>query len=320
MIQSKFAKDMIEVHAVTNNEVCFAGLQQSRDSDNLERRLERMRKDLNVDVFSKETQLATLSRYRSDVAAEFKLNYFSKQVEGQSDNLRFIENDAAFRSWISSSSSQLFVLAGENYVNSASHCWVSPVALDRISTLMTAAATGSSDELCVFHIMGLEQKENSDDYLRVLSLLAVRLATLNGEALNDEAQFSEIMADLEKYQRLTDSSNPRRGREIQHVLESLMLRVLNGFSATKTRTAWIILDRVDLCRDTSSEAKSPGRRGRRALLEAMVHLVERAKIRVKVLAVVNRADWHVEEQADELGQEKEGSLVVRTFTQGAADD
>jgi hypothetical protein len=36
-------------------------------------------------------------------------------------------------------------------------------------------------------------------------------------------------------------------------------------------------------------------------VDILVHLVERAKVKVRVLAVVNRFDWRVDKLGDELG-------------------
>ncbi|RYO75236.1 hypothetical protein DL762_010104 [Monosporascus cannonballus] len=99
----------------------------------------------------------------------------------------------------------------------------------------------------------------------------------------------------------------------ERTLEKIARRALNMFGAGKT--VWIVLDRVDKCRAASGPRGKSHRRSSRALLETLVHLVERATARVKVLGVVNRADWHVEEQADELGEEQEGNVVIRTFSQ-----
>ncbi|RYP33461.1 hypothetical protein DL767_004739 [Monosporascus sp. MG133] len=281
----------------------ITGLQNDRDFDNLEK----IRKLLGLEAFSHEAHLAQLDSYRRSVAAEFQQkNWYSEKTPDE--QLCAVVSDPAYKEWLGLPHSRVLVLSGENYVIEASHCWVSPVALDLIAKL-TAGTTPDPDP-CIFYLLGL--REVDDTCPHVLAFLILRLLSLNKEALRNEVQFAELWADLQSYARVAESPDAS-AYEVQRTLEKVALRALNLFDAGKT--VWIILDRVDKCRAAPGPRGKSHRRGGRALLETLVRLVERATARVKVLGVVNRADWHVEEQADELGEEQEGNVVIRTFSQ-----
>ncbi|RYP48746.1 hypothetical protein DL768_005403 [Monosporascus sp. mg162] len=278
-------------------------LQNERDFDNLEK----IRKLLGLEAFSHEADLTQLDSHRRSVAAEFQQkNWYSEKTPDE--QLGAVVSDPAYKEWLGSPQSRVLVLLGENYVIGASHCWVSPVALDLIAKF-TASTTPDPDP-CVFYLLGL--REVDDTCPHVLAFLILRLLSLNKEALRNEVQFAELWADLQSYARVAESPDAP-AHEVQRTLEKVALRALNLFDAGKT--VWIVLDRVDKCRAAPGQRGNSQRRGGRALFETLVHLVERATVRVKVLGVVNRADWHIEEQADELGEEQEGNVVIRTFNQ-----
>ncbi|RYP63895.1 hypothetical protein DL771_009070 [Monosporascus sp. 5C6A] len=279
------------------------GLQNDRDFDNLEK----IRKLLGLEAFSHEAHLAQLDSHRRSVAAEFQQkNWYSEKKPDE--QLCAVVSDPAYKEWLRSPQSRVLVLSGENYVIGASHCWVSPVALDLIAKL--TADTTPNPDLCVFYLLGL--RDVDDNYPHVITFLILRLLSLNKEALRNDVQFAELWADLQSYARVAESPDAP-AHEVQRTLEEVALRALDLSDAGKT--VWIILDRVDKCRAAPGPRGTSHRKGGRALLETLVRLVERATARVKVLAVVNRADWHVEEQADELGEEQEGTVVIRTFSQ-----
>ncbi|RYP03960.1 hypothetical protein DL765_010351 [Monosporascus sp. GIB2] len=281
----------------------ITGLQSDRDFDNLEK----IRELLGLEAFSHEAHLAQLNSHRRSVAAEFqRKNWYSEKTPDE--QLCAVVSDPAYKEWLGSPHSRVLVLSGENYVIGASHCWVSPVALDLIAKLMSG--TTPDPDPCVFYLLGL--REVDDTCPHVLTFLILRLLSLNKEALRNEVQFAELWADLQSYARVAESSDAP-AHDVQRTLEKIALRALNMFDAGKT--VWIVLDRVDKCRAAPGPRGKSNRRGGRTLLETLVHLVERATARVKVLGVVNRADWHVEEQADELGEEQEGNVVIRTFSQ-----
>ncbi|RYP63753.1 hypothetical protein DL769_006880 [Monosporascus sp. CRB-8-3] len=281
----------------------ITGLQRDRDFD----KLEKIRELLGLEAFSHKAHLAQLDSHRRNVAAEFQQkNWYSEKTPDE--QLCAVVSDPAYKEWLGSPHSRVLVLSGENYVIGASHCWLSPVALDLVAKL-TVCTTPNPDP-CVFYLLGL--REVDDTSPRVLAFLILRLLSLNKEALRDEVQLAELWADLQSYARVAESPDVP-AHELQRTLEKVALRALNMFDAGKT--VWIVLDRVDKCRVAPGPRGESHRRGGRAILETLVRLVERATARVKVLGVVNRADWHVEEQADELGEEGQGSVVIRTFSQ-----
>lgn len=97
------------------------------------------------------------------------------------------------------------------------------------------------------------------------------------------------------------------GDKAQRRLQKVALRVLNLLESTQT--VWIIIDRADRCRLGSDFNH------RKKLVKILVHLVERAKVKVGVLAVMNGFDWKVDELGDELGQSNEASVILHTDQQ-----
>jgi hypothetical protein len=85
-------------------------------------------------------------------------------------------------------------------------------------------------------------------------------------------------------------------------IQDVALRVLKLFDLT--RTVWIGLDRVDKCGGRASSYQ------RRMLVRALVYLIEKSKVKVRILAVVNEYDWRVQDEVDELGQTDR--LSIRT--------
>ncbi|KAJ6443245.1 LIM domain-containing protein [Purpureocillium lavendulum] len=278
-------------------------LQNDSDFTNLER----VRNLLGLEPFSPETHLVQLDRHRSDVRAEFRVNPYSPAAPDEA--LRVILDDSSYQEWRGSPCSRLLVLSGKNCVPRATHCWVSPVALDLAAKL--EADTAPNSDPSVFYLLG--RRDEEDTHLHVLSSLVYQLLSINKTGMRDEAQFRELWAALQRYKAASESSGGRV-REVKRALEDAALRSLNMFGAG--RTVWIVLDRVDRCRTAPGPGATLSQKDRLALLRSMVCLVERAAATVKILAVSNRVDWRVEEQEDELGQEREGSVVIRTFSQG----
>ncbi|KAK3371087.1 hypothetical protein B0T24DRAFT_667819 [Lasiosphaeria ovina] len=268
--------------------------------------IEVVRKLLGLEAVSDAAQLAQLERHRRNVAAEFQeSNCYAEMTPEQ--HLQEIEKGSDFQDWFQPKRSGLLVLSGRNEVVEASHCWVSPLALDLAAKL---ASENADSAPCVFYLLG--HLSTGDTTVDVLSSLILQLLSLNKEALRvNRARFAELRAELEDYAHAAQSPRPR-ANDLRHKLRSIALRAVGLFDSNKT--VWIVLDRVDQCRAMLYEStRNPHRRDGRSLLQAMVHLVEKAAVTVKVLAVVNRVDWHVE--GDELGAEREESVVVRAVSQ-----
>lgn len=139
--------------------------------------------------------------------------------------------------------------------------------------------------------------------------MILRLLSLNKTILRKEEYYSELYADLQLYQQLSRSAEDK-SREMQGLLKDVAVKVVDMLD--EDMTVWIMLDRVDKCRAAPSRQKTHRhhRRDGLALLRVMLHLVEQSKARIKVLAVVNRSDWHMEDDVDDLDQTREGSFVL----------
>ncbi|UNI23974.1 hypothetical protein JDV02_009759 [Purpureocillium takamizusanense] len=264
--------------------------------------LEKVRKLLRLEPFSAEAHLKQLDIHRSNVRDEFRKNWYPSETSDEESDA--VLKNPSYEEWRWSPSSQLLILSGKNYSRHTTHCWVSPVALD-----LAANFTASNDPntaACVFYLLGRRKEE--DTYAHVMTFLTHQLLSVNKGPLQDKPQFDEMWSALNSYEAAVSSPSGDR-HKIREKLRDAALRALNMFGAGKT--VWIILDRVDQCRPEPhliTPRNYPGRDSR-ALLAALVYLVEQATVTVKVLTVVNRLDWAVEEQLDEFGRSKEGSMV-----------
>ncbi|KAF4462795.1 hypothetical protein FALBO_10392 [Fusarium albosuccineum] len=264
---------------------------------------------LGIESFSSEDHFDQLQRHKGNVAAYF----WSKTWLGEQESdqqLGRVLSDPGYQEWLVSESSGVFILSGENDFNGASHCWASPVALNLIDQL-TKDGNEASDT-CVFYLLG--HQEHDDTCLRVLTSLVFQLLKSNKEALRDKAQLDELLAKLTRYSRLPRSPSEENSK--QDSLAEVVLRAVKMIPADKT--IWVVLDRVDKCCD-QLQADSPGgrrpRKGARTLLRTLGSLTRGMATKVKILAVVNRADWRIEQEGDEVGVE-EGRVVIRRFSQG----
>ncbi|KAI5460479.1 hypothetical protein BGZ63DRAFT_247756 [Mariannaea sp. PMI_226] len=277
-------------------------LQNDRDFNNLET----IRGLLRIEAFSPEALLTQFRTHQSNLAAEFRSGSLSSDMTPR-ERLGMVRNDTEYKEWLDSQRSGMFILSGQNCFIGATHCWVSPVALDLIEKFVWEPQTDSNPDPCVFYLFG--HRDTDETCSEVLSLLIFELLSMNKEALRHGQEFCELWAELRSYAQLAQSRDAPQ-YEVQQGPYKVALRAIDLFGPN--RTIWIVLDRVDKCRLAPGQRGSQ-HRGGRMLLQTMVHLVEQAVPRVKVLAVVNRADWHVEDQVDELGQQREESVMIQTF-------
>ncbi|KAK3329967.1 hypothetical protein B0H66DRAFT_635071 [Apodospora peruviana] len=270
--------------------------------------LEAVRTLLGLQAVSERAKVAQFEAHRRNVAVEFEQSDCCFETT-LAQRLRAIEEDRDYKDWLESPRSQLLVLEGRNEVIEASHCWASAVALNLIAKLADAAPSSNP---YAFYLLGLRDREESS--LDVLSNLILQLLSLKTEAPRDRAQFSELRAELEEYARMGQPSHLAThysAHRLKEKLQEIALRAVNLFS--EETTVWIILDRVDHCRVVPELRQNSRRRDGRALLQSMVHLVEKAAVTIKVLAVINRVDWHADR--DDLEAKQEESVIIREFSQ-----
>ncbi|KAL3303785.1 hypothetical protein RB213_001158 [Colletotrichum asianum] len=280
-------------------------LQENTDKINLEK----ISKLLGVLPLPDDNRHANLSRHQGNVAAEFswKNDYSGATVE---ERMQAVENDSFYQEWLVGSQSRVFVMSGVNDNRNARHCWVSPMALNVVARFKSDKSRADSS-LFVFYLLGLRDEDDTWDH--VISFLTYKLLELNKRALRNEEQCRQLWADLRSYADLRADSAKAKPTDVTEKLERIALAALNMFDAGKT--IWIILDRVDRCHVMPGQSRKTNRKGGRSLLRMMVQSAEKSSVTVKILAVVNRADWHIEDEADEIGGKMAGSLVVRTYRQ-----
>ncbi|KAF2968879.1 hypothetical protein GQX73_g4652 [Xylaria multiplex] len=246
-------------------------------------KLERIGKLLKLEPYSSETERTRLSEYRGNIMAEYN-GWYSLQ-ETPKTPLASITNHQTFQSWRTSVSSRILLLIGH---------------------FITECAMPEKQDPFTFYIIGARTVD--DTFNNVASSLIFRLLSMNPDALRNEEQYAELQAELQSYENSTlIRSNPYI---VQESLAKVALRVLNMFPSSTT--VWIILERLDQCRDEESTNLH-----RKMLLKFLVRLVEDENLspRVRVLAAVSSVDWRIEDQQDEMDQTKKDSVVFWSLEQ-----
>lgn len=272
---------------------------------NAAERLRELQSLLNLGTYSRENELKLLRKYRQDVEKYFELQSLHlERMEGA--RLASFHESPEVRGWRTSSHSCMLVISAYNdeSLYSSRECWLSPVALDVVASF---EGVENPDPLAFYILM----YKDSDSLPRVLSCIALQLLTLKPKGLQDQGQYAELCAELEEYREqvpsgITDS--PRTGiaeeTNANSHIQKVLLRILNLFDGTKT--VWIVVDRADRCKGH-----------RMKLLKAFASLVKEAKVKVRVLVVVNGYDWKVDDEIDELRQREDKSVVLKIGRQGA---
>lgn len=262
---------------------------------------------LGLQTYSQENELELFAKYQRDIDAYFNHQSWICLERMQGLQLEMFKANKKVQFWQSSPHSQMLLLEGYNHHSmwSSRECWLSPFAVDLIAGM---GKTGQADPHA-FYVLGLRELEL---YPQVLSSIIIQLLMQNRQALRNEAQYAELRAEINEYHEATEAGDKKHEEQENkdkalRLLEKVALRVLNIFEPTQT--VWIIIDRVDRCRLRS------GFNHQKKLLKTLVHLVEKSKGKVRVLAVVNGHDWKVGEYDDELGQRKEGSVILHTVEQ-----
>ena len=183
------------------------------------------------------------------------------------------------------------------------------MALDFIAKMTSPEATRDTANVCIFYILGLRDEDNT--FTRVTRFLIYRLLLENKQGLRKQEEVQELDRELDEYTSLIAKPDVPM-HELQEVLAKILVRSLGLFDSGTN--IWIVLERADQCRAPRAEGRlGPRDTQRKALLKTMVHAAQNSKVILKILVVVSARDWNVEKHADELGQHKASSLVLRTF-------
>lgn len=244
-------------------------------------------------------------KYQDDLRANFNQDTWTGLELMRGQRLAAFMNCAGMKRWLQPHSCML-VLAGYNEVSVSSFgtCWLSPVAIDVIAKLRSSEKA----DPYAFYIPGLEKV---DLFPQVLLHIAIQLLAANRGALRHDTQYTSLLGKIDDYLNAANMMEHEQEGQISRdditALQKVVLEVLNMFK--KEQTVWIVVDRPDQCK------RRGGPNHQKKLAKALVYLLESAKPTVRVLLVVNGHDWRVEEQVDEFGQRKEGSVIVHRAEQ-----
>ncbi|KAI0897172.1 hypothetical protein F4806DRAFT_495680 [Annulohypoxylon nitens] len=282
-------------------------IEQLRDEQRGNRLL-KIKELLNLRGYSIRHESEPLQKYRGDLNVIMEYRWHElESMRGY--RLEKFRNHPNFQTWQDSSHSCMLVLAGYNNesVYSDRECWLSSIALDMIESFRKS----EESDPYAFYVLG---RQEHNLLAPVLSRVILQLLTLNPQVLQNEKQYIELCAELEEYRGAVEvekqsHNEQENGNTITKLLQKVALRVLNLFE--QTRPIWIILDRVDQCKLGKKD-------DRKKLMKALVHLLEKAAVKVRVLVVVNGWDWRVDKVSDEFGQIHQESVIVHTEEQKTA--
>ncbi|KAF7936397.1 uncharacterized protein EAE98_002616 [Botrytis deweyae] len=193
----------------------------------------------------------------------------------QGEELRSFKAGFEYQAWKVSEEAQILLLWGynNNSILQEVECWLSPIATSTIHEL-------SQNGCYLAYDIVIDGKRAHE----VLSLILLQLLRFKSDTLNDENQYSELSGDLETYRLFGGEgkhSNENSEAEL-NVLQNIAARIIGFFEPSEI--VYIVIDRVDRC------SRNPPNH-RKALLDALVKMVEAADCKLKVLTVINGYDW-----------------------------
>ncbi|KAK7752176.1 hypothetical protein SLS62_005920 [Diatrype stigma] len=271
------------------------GLQEGHDNDHINK----IQSLLGLGDYSAEQENDAVETYRRNFEVDaFMKNQFLERMEG--GRMDTLKSHHDFRQWLESEGSRLLLVVGYNHhsIRSANQCWASPIALELMNRVKEKKR---EDESWVHYTSGL--RDEGDVLSRAVFTIVLQVLRQNRSAVQKDEPLQELHAAIQDYRQEAE----RGGGETAASLQKVALRALNFLDSSKT--VWIILDRVDKCRDQSRKLIG------RALLKTMVYLVENAKPRVRVLAVVSGLDWNIDQDEDDLGRERKNSVIQHVVYQ-----
>ncbi|KAJ5928276.1 hypothetical protein N7466_007232 [Penicillium verhagenii] len=276
-------------------------LQEGRNND----ALSKIQSLLNLETYSAESEQKLLKIYQDEIKHHFEFNWqpIFERMQGQA--VEAFQQGQEFQGWQNSEQSSILILVGYNNesIYNDEMCWMSPAALQTIDDMIK----DRQKDPFAFYLFG-QRSENR--FPQVLSSIIIQLLRQNRQSLQNQVQYDELYAAVQRFHELPYSQYSTQEDLVhnEEALRKVALRALDMFDSR--RTVWIILDRVDRGKHARREANH-----RKMLIKSMVRLVEEAKVKVKVLAVVNGWDWDAEKESDDFGQIKKSSVVVHPVHQ-----
>lgn len=207
--------------------------------------------------------------------------------------------------WAELPKPSLLVVYGENNesIFYDRHCWVSPVAVNRIKCLRSA------DNYSPYAFFVFRNEDILYD--EVISTVLLQLLKTRIEAFRDRHERDELVALLRQTGAAAEAdkracstspanwssrSNPPRVTRSNRItaLHKVAIRVIRMF--TSSETVDIVVDRLDLCRARQGEVEVDHRK---QVLETLTKMVEEAEARVRVMVIVKSHGWQ-ELQDDDI--------------------
>ena len=239
----------------------FKEIQDTHNSD----RLNEIQSLLGLELYSEDTELELLQKYRRDLEVdEYLSSPYCERMEGS--RMDAMKNDEVFQNWFSSACSRMLLLLGYNNaaIYSAPNCWLSPLAINMISSIRQAPNAGP----CAFYIPRLHNDDAS--FPKAVLSMVFQILSADKAVLQDN-RHSKLLVEIRAHH-----DTIQRGEASQEAVQGIALKALNLFGPSTT--IWLVVDCVDKCRKSNGQNDF-----RKRLLRTLVALVEKAKAKAGYL-------------------------------------
>lgn len=255
---------------------------------------------------AKEKNYELLLEYEAD--HEYFTSDGNKRLEIMDETrIEKLQKDQRWVDWHISPESSLLFLVGYNHDEGFNQCWLSPAAIHLVKTMHNEPP--SDTDIYAFYVLGIRPGQRNGEHLtQVLAHIMIQLLSQHLWALQDGDKWDDLQAASEEYATVVatamkDPKNTFRTPKNMEIVQTAALKVLNMFSHKRPeeqKTIWIIIDRLD-------RVKEPQVR----LLEVLEYLVENAKVKVKILAVVSGWDWkRLPSHIASLAEKRDEGVIV----------
>ena len=210
-----------------------------------------------------------------------------------------------YQSWACSEHPCLLILSGHNDPSiryDTDQCWLSPVAIAAVKDFRQQ----KNRPIHVYYLFPRKVKLLYD----ALPVILLQLLRQKRHSLRDDEQHDELCSELRKFHEVMNQSIGEHGEYKIAAIEKVALRIIDFFE--QSEVVYITIDRIDRCKDPHKGNH------RKAFLQALVKMVEAARCKLRILAVIDGHSWpwHVQDHRDELGEKTEGRLIIHTAQQG----
>ena len=281
---------------------------------------------MNLASFSEKAELKALKAYRFGFENDQEMNDESLQ-QMRWGELESFKGCPEYRRWIESPSASLLVISAYNHdsiSDSNTFCWMSPLALDLIDRLRkkdhTVATDGDnesesesesdSDDVYAYQVIPQEGLNLYDD---VLPKLLLQLLRRTPYVLKDKREYRELQAQLATFHSPpSETADPDDFKA--DIMKKIAMRIIKLFK--EFETVYIIVDRVDRCNMVRPRKIDH----RKALIRFLVELVQTARAKLRILAVVDGGSWQLPEDKDDLGIKMDDRVITHRVEQARVSD